>query len=221
MNIKWNRYLIMAIISFFAFMLEYFSIFVIEKMILHVDIWNYTANQRSLHCLIMVVLWGIVIVSLLTYTYHQYHFPHQNEQLKRMSYQDYMIIGLCLILCKVMTFIDWHTLKVIGELQGKSLYQFFAQYMYYIFEVGLVCLIIIYGQKAIETLLKKETEIPFGGFLLAFTWGVFHFVSRGQGIEIWNGISCMFFSVLSGIMYLKVKRKIGWSYILIAIGYLL
>jgi hypothetical protein len=37
--------------------------------------------------------------------------------------------------------------------------------------VLLVILIIIYGQKAIETLLKKESPISFGGIILAMTWG--------------------------------------------------
>ncbi len=52
----------------------------------------------------------------------------------------------------------------------------------------LVILIILYGQKAIETLLRKESSYPFGGMILAVTWGAFHFVSRGSGFEIWNGI---------------------------------
>ena len=85
----------------------------------------------------------------------------------------------------------------------------------------LVILIIIYGQKAIETLLKKESPIPFGGIILAMTWGAMHFVSRGVGLEIWNGISTMMFSVLSGVMYLRLNRKYLYSYLFIAIGYLL
>ena len=85
----------------------------------------------------------------------------------------------------------------------------------------LVILIIIYGQKAIETLLKKENPIPFSGIILALTWGTFHFVSRGVGLEIWNGISTIIFSVLSGVMYLRLNRKYLYSYLFIAIGYLL
>ena len=85
----------------------------------------------------------------------------------------------------------------------------------------LVMLIIIYGQTAIETLLKKEILIPFGGIILAMTWGAMHFVSRGVGLEIWNGISTMMFSVLSGVMYLRLNRKYLYSYLFIAIGYLL
>jgi len=68
--------------------------------------------------------------------------------------------------------------KAIGIHLSKTVFQFCVQYLYYIFEVMLVTLIIIYGQKAVETLLKKESPIPFGGIILAVTWGAFHFVSR-------------------------------------------
>ncbi|EOS76014.1 hypothetical protein C817_04183 [Dorea sp. 5-2] len=174
-EVKWTKYLWLSLLLFGAFMLEYFSIFVIEFMILHVDIWN----------------------------------------------KNWVITFSCLICCKILTFIDWHTLKVFGEVQGKNAYQFCAQYLYYLFEVMLVTLIIMYGQKAIETLLKKESPIPFGGIILAVTWGAFHFVSRGAGLEIWNGISTMIFSVLSGVMYLRLNRKCLYSYLFIAVGYLL
>ena len=44
----------MSLLSFSAFLLEYVSIFVIEGFFLHVDIWNYTPYQRSIHCIITV-----------------------------------------------------------------------------------------------------------------------------------------------------------------------
>lgn len=202
-------------------MLEYFSIFVIELMILHVDIWNYTANQRSVHCIIMVFIWAVVIVMVLFFSKKYFRFPSRENKEDTPSLKNWVITYACLIGCKILTFIDWHTLKIVGEIQGKNTYQFCAQYLYYIFEVILILLIIIYGQKAIETLLKKESPIPFGGMILAVTWGAFHFVSRGVGLEIWNGISTMIFSILSGIMYLKLNRKYLYSYLFIAVGYLL
>ena len=55
----------------------------------------------------------------------------------------------------------------------------------------------------------------------SYDMGAFHFVSRGVGLEIWNGISTMMFSVLSGVMYLRLNRKYLYSYLFIAIGYLL
>ncbi|KMZ55600.1 hypothetical protein [Dorea sp. D27] len=218
---KWTSYLGLGLLSFAAVMLELFSIFVIERMLLHIDIANYTTGQRSLHSVITACLWAVVILSVLVYSRRRYHYPEDTEKSGRIPSKDWKAAWICLLLCKVMTFIDWHTLKIIGESRGQSLSRIVTQYIYYIFEVGLVLLIILYGQKAAEVLLERESSVPFGGILLALTWGMFHFISRGVGIEWWNGISCIIFSLLSGLMYLKLKRRPICSYLMIAVGYLL
>lgn len=220
-EVKWTNYLWLSLLSFGAFMLEYFSIFIIELMLLNIDVSNYTANQRSVHCIIMAFMWAVVIAVLLLFSQKYFHFPAKENKEDKFCLKNWIITFVCLFGCKILTFIDWHTLKVVGEVQGKNTYQFCAQYLYYAFEVMLVVLIITYGQKAIETLLKKESLIPFGGIILAVTWGAFHFVSRGVGLEIWNGISTMIFSILSGAMYLRLNRKCLYSYLFIAVGYLL
>ncbi|MBR6402149.1 MAG: hypothetical protein IKS48_02040 [Eubacterium sp.] len=220
-EVRWTNYLWLSLLSFGAFMLEYFSIFVIEPMLLHVDIGNYTVDQRSVHCIIMAFVWTVFIAILLFFSRKHLHFPSRENKEENLSLGNWIITFICLIGCKILTFIDWHTLKVVGEIQDKNIYQFCAQYLYYVLEVMLVVLIIIYGQKAIENLLKKESPIPYGGIILAVTWGAFHFVSRGVGLEIWNGISTMIFSVLSGVMYLRLNRRWLYSYLFIAVGYLL
>ncbi len=217
-EVKWTKYLWLSLLSFGAFMLEYLSIFAIEVIFLHVDIQNYTMQQRSIHCIIMVFMWAFFIGVLLLFSRKHYHFPERGSKRDKISSKSWIVTLACFIGCKIMTFIDWHTLKIVGEAQGKTVFQFCAQYLYYIFEVMLVILIIIYGQKAIETLLKKESPIPFGGIILAMTWGAFHFVSRGVGLEIWNGISTMIFSVLSGVMYLRLNRQCLYSYLFIAVA---
>ena len=220
-EIRWTKYFWLSLLSFGAFMLELLSIFIIEVPLLHVDIQNYTAHQRSIHCIIMPFIWAVFIGMQLLFSKKHYRFPMGRIQEDKISLKNWIVTLVCFIGCKLLTFIDWHTLKVIGEAQGKTIFQFSAQYLYYIFEVMLVILIIIYGQKAIETFLKKESSIPFGGIILAMTWGIFHFVSRGVGVEIWNGISTMIFSVLSGEIYLKLNRRWLHSYLFIAMGYLL
>ena len=220
-EVKWTKYLWLSLLSFGAFMLELLSIFAIEVIILHVDIQNYTMQQRSIHCIIMVFMWAFFIGALLLFSRKYYYFPVRGDKRDKISLKNWIVTLVCFIGCKIITFIDWHTLKVVWEAQGKTVFQFCAQYLYYMFEVMLVVLIIIYGQKAIETLLKKESSIPFGGIILAVTWGGFHFVSRGAGLEIWNGISTMIFSVLSGVMYLQLNRKYLYGYLFIAMGYLL
>lgn len=219
---SWRKYLWISLIGFAAFLLEYFTIFIIDGWLLHVDIRNYTPHQRGVHCIITAAVWLVVIIIMLAYTRKRYGFPAIiGSQTGKITSRDWAVTLACFAGCKVLTFLDWHTLKVIGEAKGKDMFQFCSQYLYYFMEVGLVLLIIVYGQKTAEILLGRDSNLPFGGMLLALTWGGFHFVSRGVGLEVWNGISCMIFSILSGIMYLKVRKNICYSYLLIALGYLL
>ncbi len=221
-NVKWRKYLGVSLLLFAAFLLEYVALLVIEMLIMRMDIGNYTAKERSVHHLIMVIIWTLYLCFILFYSRKHYDFPQKKEKTT-ISTKNWVVAASCMICCKIMTFIDWHTLKMIGELQGKSVLQFILQYLYYIVEVGIVLLIIIYGQKAFDVRRNREREsdFPFGGIVLAATWGIFHFVSRGVGIEVWNGISCVIFSILGGIMYLRLDKDFLYSYIFIAIGYLL
>lgn len=215
----WKAPLTMGLLAFAAFFLEYFSILVLEHLLLGVDVWHYTPGQRSVHCLLMAGIWALVIAGLLLVARRR--GLSLQAAAGQMTAKNRLAALLCLAGCKVLTLIDWHTLKVLGEARGKTAFAFCAQYLYYFSEVGLVLLIIAFGQKAAEALLQRESKVPFGGVFLALTWGAFHFVSRGVGLEWWNGFSCMIFSVLSGAMYLQGKRRPGLSYCLIAVGYLL
>lgn len=100
-----------------------------------------------------------------------YCFPVRGNRTDKISLKNWIITLVCFVGCKIITFIDWHTLKIVGEGQGKTVFQFCVKYLYYIFEVMFVVLIIIYVQKAIEILLKRENPNPFGDIMLAMTWG--------------------------------------------------
>ena len=213
---KWSSYLWLALVSFLCFFLEILSM----GIVFGTADGNYTITEKSIYSTLTATLWAISIIAIVKFSRKHYSYPEEIKNNDNVNAKDWVITLLCFSACKLMTLIDWHTLKIIGEFQIKEPIQFLTQYVYYLFEVGVIFLIIIYGQKAFETLLKKNSQIPFGGLLLAFTWGVVHFISRGT-IDYWNGISCMIFSILSGIMYLKLKRKISYSYAFIALGYLL
>ena len=162
-EIRWTKYFYLSLLSFGAFMLELLPIFIIEVPLLHVDIQNYTAHQRSIHCIIMTFIWAVFIGMLLLFSKKHYRLPTGRIQEDKISLKNWIVTLACFIGCKLLTFIDWHTLKVIGEAQGKTIFQFSAQYLYYIFEVMLVTLIIIYGQKAVETFCEHLSGVA--GFL--------------------------------------------------------
>ena len=166
-EVKWTKYLWLSLLSFGAFMLELLSIFAIEVIFLHVDIQNYTMQQRSIHCIIMVFMWAFFIGVLLLFSRKHYHFPERGSKRDKISSKSWIVTLACFIGCKIMTFIDWHTLKIVGEAQGKTVFQFCAQYLYYIFEVLLVTLNT--GKKRLKLCWKKKAQ-----FLLAVLYWLWH-----------------------------------------------
>ena len=74
---------------------------------------------------------------------------------------------------------DWGGSKLLIELQRNGALKFTFQYIYYLFEVVLFMLIIVYGQKAFEVWFKK-VNIPYGGIVVALTWGMGHWFTKGS-----------------------------------------
>ncbi|TAN65517.1 hypothetical protein WS9_012180 [Paraclostridium sordellii 8483] len=99
-------------------------------------------------------------------------------------------------------YIDWGGFKPILEFQRLGVLKFIFQYIYYLFEVFLITLIVIFAQKAFEKWFKNET-IPYGGIVLALTWGLMHIVSKGS---ITVGLLSAFGGFLYGSAYLVVGK---------------
>ena len=92
-EVKWTKYLWLSLLSFGAFMLEFLSIFAIEVIILHVDIQNYTMQQRSIHCIIMVFMWAFFIGVLLLFSRKHYHFPVRGSKRDKISSKSWMSLA--------------------------------------------------------------------------------------------------------------------------------
>lgn len=222
-NGKWTVYLWSAFILFFTFWLEFVSLFTIEPLIFGKHLNEYSNYNWGVHWLITTVLWLTAVLLLVGYTHHRYGFPVKQEINERLEPIDWLILIVGMVISKVITYIDWGTLKIIGEFRIKAdVLKFASQYLYYFAEVMIVCLIVMYGQKAFETRSGKRSMIPYGGIVLALTWGGgIHFISNFQGIQIWNGISAMISAFIFGVCYLSVKRRKIIFYLFVAVAFLL
>lgn len=120
--------------------------------------------------------------------------------------------------CVLLNAMDWGTLKILGEWQRKGPWLFLFQYLYYLAEVGLIFLIVAFGQKWREGLLEKKTVFPFGGLVLCCTWGMIHIFSQGS---LYTGAGVMAFSLCDGGIYLLLGRDGLKSYGMMALAFLL
>ncbi|NEZ46210.1 hypothetical protein FDF74_03165 [Clostridium niameyense] len=103
------------------------------------------------------------------------------------------------------------------EFSSNGMLKFVVQYIYYGFEGMLITLIIVFGQKAFDMWFKNNRNIPFGGILLAVTWGTVHFLTQGNS----TGMYTCILSILYGLTYLSLNGNFKISYIAITLMFML
>ena len=136
---------------------------------------------------------------------------------KDIKVWQWILIVVGAVMCLVSTWIDWNGSKVLAEFKSRGPILFPFQYIYYLFEVMLVLLIIIFGQMAFEKWFNNN-KIPFGGILVALTWGLGHWLSKGS---IFAGIYTAIGGFVFGAAYLLTNRNVKLSYILLCIMFIL
>lgn len=209
-------YLWYALYAFAGLGLEFVLIGVVEPMLFgNISSNEYSTSQHIIHWVLTIICWGIVIVLLIHYSRKKlnYHVLENGTVNSRG-----VIIGILLVIaCIVINALDWKSLKIIAEFQRKELSLFIFQYIYYIFEMGLVFLIVAFGQKFAEELRKKRSNIPFGGILLCCTWGAIHILSKGS---IFTGLGVMGFALLYGLLYISLNRNAKYSYLAMLLAFI-
>ena len=136
---------------------------------------------------------------------------------KDIKVWQWILIVAGAVMCLVSTWIDWNGSKVLAEFKSRGPILFPFQYIYYLFEVMLVLLIIIFGQMAFEKWFNNN-KIPFGGILVAITWGLGHWLTKGS---LFAGIYTAVGGFVFGAAYLLTNRNVKLSYILLCIMFIL
>ncbi|MCL2054194.1 MAG: hypothetical protein FWG90_07135 [Oscillospiraceae bacterium] len=93
---------------------------------------------------------------------------------------------------------------------------FIIQYIYYAFEVSLFLSVIVYGQKFGEIVFRKE-NIPWGGILCGLLWGLLHIFTK----DLLTGIYLAAFSLVYGFVYLLLQKNVKYTYIVLALMFIL
>lgn len=101
--------------------------------------------------------------------------------------------------------------------QGEAAPFAFALLMlYYLCEAMVIVLVIALGQRAGE-LRFGLPALPWGGFVLACTWGATHILLRGPAA----GLYAMFAAVLYGCIQSLGRRSALSTYMFIAVAFVL
>ncbi|MDE5769183.1 MAG: hypothetical protein K2H82_07330 [Oscillospiraceae bacterium] len=208
-------YLWYALYSFAGLGLEIVLISIIEP-IFWGKISEYNTIQSIIHWILTILCWGIMMIVLVKSSEKKLDFRVWNHE--KITTKGIVISLILIVACIALNAYDWGSLKIVGEFQKKELIEFIFQYIYYMFEIGLVFLIVVFGQKFVESLLKKKSMIPFGGIVLGCTWGLIHILTQGSII---TGLGVIAFSLMYGIIYIALNRNTKYSYLAMVIAFII
>ena len=219
------RFLIYGLEVFGVIGFELLWGFVIEPLLYKRGVNDFNTWQMIVHWVVTCIAWGLgalLVVKecrkksgleLLGNIKNASFFNKENK----IKIWQWILIMLGIILCLVSTWIDWNGSKVLAEFHSREPLLFVFQYIYYLFEVMLVLLIIIFGQTAFEKWFKNN-KIPFGGILVALTWGLGHWLTKGS---LFAGLYTAVGGFIFGSAYLLCNRNVKLSYVLLCIMFIL
>ena len=139
---------------------------------------------------------------------------------KRKTKPETKGIAACVLLIAASVFLK---IKIYGgwkvqlDFLNSGWFQFIFLYIYYFFEVFLIAITIALLQEWCVMIFKIRV-IPFGGIILALTWGASHIFTQGS---ILIGICYIILALMFGMAYLFTKKNLLYSFIVIVLIFLI
>ena len=200
-------YLLFALLAVVGLGLEAILAYMIEPLIYGAKMQEWDTMQYILHWVFTCVLWGLTTWTIIKLSRNKTGFDIFQKSSKMALWQ-WIIIAVIVFLNLITSYLDWHGFKVIKEFCVNGPVKFIFQYIYYCFEVALISLILVFGQKALEQWIGYE-KIPYGGIIIALTWGIGHFFTK----DFATGMMATIAGLAFGSMYLLTNRNTKTTYI--------
>lgn len=182
-------------------------------MMLETNLWEtsnnqWTISQNITHWTITCLIWGVLAFLLLK------QVPKRRSKIKKLNV--YITSIIVLVAICYTTFV-WNGFKPFIEFSNNGLVKFIIQYVYYACESMLILLIIVFGQMFFEKIVGRKSNFPAGSIILVLTWGLIHILTQGLSTGIYASIQ----ACLYGIVYLTLDRNFIFSYMAIALMFML
>lgn len=197
---------LLAVTAIAAIGLERVLCMITEMMIYGAEMSAWSVPQHILYRLVICLIWGAISVTLVFLAKDECDFDIFKSGNK-MTATQWMLIGEIIVGSLIISCMNWNGSKIIHEFLANGWIKFIFQYIFYLFEMVLVTLILVFGQRAFEQLFRQR-NIPYGGILIAIAWGAYRFMNDG----IAQGVISMLMGLAFGCVYLLVNRDIKKAY---------
>lgn len=214
-EVKGSDFLGLALYAFTGLGMEVIYAYFLEPILYGTSMESWSTGQTISHWILTCITWGIFAYVLIRKAEGKYQFPIMAKGNVMHLWQ----WGLCLlflVLAFGMDYVDWGGFKVYLEFVRRGPLLFVFQYIYYAFETMLFLLIIVFGQKACEVWFQR-TNIPYGGIICGFTWGLAHVFTK----NLLTGLLGLVLGFAMGGVYLLVNRDLRKAYIVLFLMFVL
>lgn len=198
-----------------AFALE-FLILQCEQFIYDKNYYKFTITESIVHWVLICVVWGMIGLVMFYVAERVYKFDAAKRK-NLPSIKGWIFCALLIAVSVALKLFVWEDFKILHDFRNSGWFQFIFQYVYYLFESFMIVLSVTFFQEAFEHCFKKE-YIPWGGIVLALTWGLSHIVTQSS---VTVGLAYTLIALLFGICYVSAKKNLYISYILITLMFLL
>ncbi len=210
------QYFEYAMLAFGGLGLEVLYAFLLEPLIYGHSMKEFTTAECIIHWSVTIITWLVVAYFLLRNSGKKLGFQINGTDSKWTVLG--IVTSIALIgLMVAINYVDVGGLKIIYEFQRLGVLKFTFQHLYYLAEVVLFTLIIVFGQNALEKLFRKK-NVPFGGIIVGLTWGLAHWFTKGS---IWIGLEGLVIGFLFGAIYLFLGRDLKKTYIVLALAFII
>ncbi len=197
--------------DFLWYSLYAFAGFGLEILLLMIEnsiISNKTIFTDCLHWVLTIVLWGFISFVLYKSSKNKLKFDVVNNN--KVTNKNILVAVIIMIVYLIIKYLIIGGIKPINEFKDLGLIKFIFQHIYYCFEAILILLTISFGQRFVEGISKNKI-IPYGGLILAFTWGLMHILTQNFATGIFAFVS----AIVYGIIYLLFNKNTKFSYLTI------
>jgi hypothetical protein len=210
------NFLLLALCAFATLAIELLIGYVVLPHIFGMTTDNWETVPMMIHWSLTCIIWGVIAFIRIRVARKKFQFDLFEKGAKMKLWQ-WIAVLIGVVLIVVVSYKHWNGIKIVKEFQSNGWLLFIFQYIYYVVETVLFTLIIVFGQKAFEIWFKKE-NFPYGGVLVALTWGLGHAITKGS---LFMGLYGAFSGFVFGAAYLLANRDIKKTYIILFIMFIL
>lgn len=210
------QYFEYAMLAFGGLGIEMLYGFLLEPLLYGHSMKEFSTTENIIHWSVTIITW--LVVAYLTVRSAKKNLGFQLNGIDSKWTLGGIIASCVLIgLMAVENYVDVGGLKIIHEFQKLGMLKFIFQHLYYLAEVVLFTLIIVFGQNALEKLFGNK-KVPYGGIIVGLTWGFAHCFTKGS---IWIGLVCIIVGFLFGAVYVFLGKDLKKTYIVLALAFII